>query len=172
MGLFGRKPEPVAIKRSKYFPEKFFGSRSITLDDSVEYFVRKSLIKLPTVPLFVEDIKEWNLDQDVFEEILFEDGKYKLIYDVTNDVYYFMQKEHSGYDLETAASDVVIYDGHTYNKWSGAMDIIAKNEVLSIFNREISKEADEYLMVELKSDRGTFTETWWIGVLVQPGMIK
>ena len=171
MSFFNRKPEQPAILRSQYFPEKFFESRSINLDDSVEYFVRKSIIKLPTTPLFVDGFKNWHLEQDQFEEVLFEEDKYKLVYDKTNEVFYFLQKVYTGNDANSASAEAVEYSNHQYAQWSGALDIRTENKLLAIFNREISKEADEYMFVELLHSRGTYAEVWWVGVIVQPGMI-
>jgi len=176
MSFFNRKPEPLQaapIQRSAYFPDKFYTNKTVTIDDSIEFFVRKSIIKLPKDPIFISGFKQWKLGEDWFEEIFFDEDRYKLLYDKTQDIYYLLEscykRQAQSLSEWEGDSQSVMYSGLTYNAFTGSLDIEAKNILMALFNREISHEADEYLFLEMDSK---FQERTWVGVIVQPPMIK
>ena len=170
---FSKKPVVEQIARSTYFPDKFYANKMLSLDDSVAYFARKSMIKLPYIPLFVKGFKHWKIGEDWFEEVLLDVGDYKLIYDNTNGIFYFLQKMFTQPDQQNMTVPYLSYNDRSFMAFSGALTLDGKNEMLAIFNREISHEADEYLFIELSSPQnGSFTETWFCGIIVQENLIK
>lgn len=168
--IFKKKEKKPEIEYSKYFPEKFFTGKLVKIDDSLEYFIKNSNVQFPSEPLIVVKIKQWSIEQDEFEEILFNNGHdYKLIYDNTNSVFYLMQLYSIDKNTRDMDADEIIHLKDTFEKWSGTMHITEKDELLSIFNRTISNEADEYLMLELNNK---FTQSIYYGIIVQPNMIS
>jgi hypothetical protein len=168
--LFSKKKEKkLEIEYSKYFPEKFFTGKLVKIDDSLKYFIKNSNVQFPIEPLIVAKIKQWSIEQDKFEEILFNGYDYKLIYDNTNSVFYLMELDSVDKNNRDMDADEILYEKDAFEKWSGTMHIVEKDELLSIFNRTISKEADEYLMLELNNK---FTQSIYYGIIVQPNMIS
>ena len=94
-------------------------------------------------------------------------------WDATNDIFYLLQQVSKQPDTNSITMGEIGFGKDVFSSWSGVMTIDAKNELLAIFNREISKEADEYLFIELsgKQTDEQFMETRWYGVIVQPGML-
>ena len=166
-----KKKEVSLLERSAYFPDQFYTNKVVKLDDSVEYFGRNSVLNFPTTPLFVNDFVQWQNGNDQFEDILFDNSQYKLVYDVANGVYYFLEFLQSFQESGFIQQEAIEVDGRIYNQWSGQLDIRSKNQLLNIFNREISKEADEYLFCELSNDGIDYSETLWVGIIIQPSMI-
>lgn len=167
--IFKKKEKKLEIQYSKYFPEKFYTGKMITIDDSLKYFIKNSNVQFPFEPLIVIKIKHWSIEQDQFEEILFNGYDYKLIYDNTNSIFWLMQLDSIDKNNLDIDADEILHENDSFEKWSGTMHITEKDELLSIFNRTISKEADEYLMLELNK---TFTQSIYYGIIVQPNMIS
>ena len=165
-----KKEKKTKIEYSKYFPEKFYTGKMITIDDSLKYFIKNSNVAFPFEPLIITKIKQWSIEQDEFEEILFNAYDYKLVYDNTNSIFYLLElnsiEKNNNRDME---ADEFWYEKDTFEKWSGVMEISEKNELLSIFNRQISNEADEYLFIELNKK---FTQSYYYGIIVQSNMIS
>lgn len=168
LGIFKSKNKS-SVEYSKFFPEKFYTNRLIKIDDSLEYFIKNSIIKYPTESLLVNDIDMINIDNDKFEEIAFIDSQYKLWYDVTNEIFFLLYFFGKQEDSQSIDNHEIEFNGNLYASWTGSMEIPEKELLLSIFNRQISKEADEYLFMFL--DKKMMQHNY-VAVVVQPSMIN
>lgn len=162
------KKTDLPYKTSKYLPSTTFYEKAlIEIDDGFDMFVKKSVVKVPRF-LTIKSFNDFNIDSDKFEEIYFEDNSYKLLYDSVNDVLYLLhlQSTNTGEDIKL---DTITLNGMEYVAIIDIMEINNKSELLRIFSRIISDEADEYLFVE--TDR-KMSQKLWAGVVIQPNFIK
>ena len=168
--FFNSKP---VVQRSKYFPAKFYTGRMVTIDDGIGLFIKNSVIIIPDTPLFVKNITSWSIEDDDFESIKFENVNFYLLYDRVNDVFYGMEDLNTQEDTGDIQNSVIFMNingtEYEYGNWTDIFDITENNTLLRIYNRVISKEADEYLFVTVNSN-GKQTNT--IGIVIQIDMIS
>lgn len=166
-GLFKRKKKPeVNIQRSQYFPDKLYTNKLVKVDPSVKLFLKKSNVNIST-DMFVTDINTFAIDGDVFEETHLT-GNYGLLYDVTNETFYLMQRNSKDLYGELMRNDSITIAGNEYLSITTVMET-SKRELYRIYSRMISSEADEYLFVTLDSK---MVESYWLAIILQPGLIK
>jgi hypothetical protein len=167
-----KKEDKLIIEYSKYFPNKFYTNKLVIIDDSLKLFLSKSKIKLPTDPLIVKKITQFEIGNDEFEEIEFVDSQYKLLYDRYSGYFYVLELVHIGDDIGLInETDVVTNDGIGYKSWTGVQEMTNKKDskLVAIFDRYISSEADEYFFIEVDKQ---FTERRYVGIICQHNLIN
>lgn len=168
LGIFKSK-EKSSVQYSKFFPEKFYTNRMVKLDDSLEYFIKNSSVTFPKDALLVKDINKFNIDNDGFEEVTFVDSDYKLWYDITNDIFFLLQYHGKQKDDNSIDSHEITFENKQYLSWTGSMNVFEKEMLLSIFNKRLSEESDEYLFLFLDN---YFYQHNYAAIVVQPSMIS
>jgi hypothetical protein len=155
----------LKIERSRYFPDKFFTNKLITIDKSIEYFIKKSNIKIPDA-LFVEDMNTFAINGDPFECIIFS-SKDRLLYDKINDTFYLMMYQSYDFQNMLIKQDTVKILGNDYETITDIMET-SLDELYRIYSRQISHEADEYLFITVDK---SMKETYWLSIILQPSLI-
>ena len=86
---------PNKVLKSKFFPERLYLGKAITLDPLLKMVAKKTLFKFPDGPQIIKDFAYFDVDENEFEEIRFDkigDQVYLLLYDTFEDVGYFISK--------------------------------------------------------------------------------
>lgn len=167
VNMFKKTPPKNAFSgdKSDYFPEKLYTGRNVKIDKSFGLLIRGSSVTIPDT-LVVSDIDSVNIGGDIFEEIDF-DKKYKLLYDTMNDTFYLLQFQHNEHDVSYITSDSIVLDDNTFSAITGVLETNI-NKLYRIYSRMISADADEYLLVTVDKN---MVESYWLGVIIQSGMI-
>lgn len=169
MNIFGKPKTESNIKRSKYFSDKLHSNRLITIDGAINILIRGSLIKVPSTTI-VSDIDEVLINDDRFEYVKLS-NRDRLLYDVTNDIFYYMCYHSNDSNRQNVTQDqIIISDNSSDYIFSSCTDVMESdtNELYRIYNRQIAPETDEYLFVIVDKN---MTEHYWLSVILQPSMI-
>lgn len=166
VNMFKKSPKNTfSGDKSQYFPEKLYTGKVIKIEKSFSMLIRGSSVKIPDT-LIVSDIDSVNIGGDIFEEIDFDKNN-KLLYDTINDTFYFMQLQHNEHDVSYITGDSIILDGNNFTAITGVLETNI-NKLYRIYSRIISGDVDEYLLVTVDKN---MVESYWIGVIIQVGMI-
>ena len=169
MNPFWKKSEIPPVKRSRYFPDTLYINRLVNIDKTVNLFIKQSAIRVES-NLLVHSIDLITINGDNFELIKFS-NRDRLLYDKTNDLFYYMK-----YNGNDSTEGIIQLDAVTLNSggnqysYSCCTDVMEsdRNELYRIYNRSISDDTDEYLFSILDS---TMVTSYWIAVILQPSMI-
>lgn len=162
---FTKQKNKDIIQRSKYFPDKFYTNKHVTFDGDILF--RTALLDFPSEPQFVSKITQWSVDGIEFEEIDFLGGDYKVVYDTSSKVFYFLSLQEIVKDLELSLNDYIEKDEKRYESWFGLIRI-DEERLLKIFIRNLNENYDEYIFIMTTKDK---TESIWASVILLPGQI-
>jgi hypothetical protein len=156
--------------RSKVFPDKQYVGQMSKLDPSLRVMFPNVLFGFPTDPLIVKEFKYFEVDNNKFEVIVFDNigtKHYILIHDSYENTTYFLNRlmtQATTNDYAPITQDVIVLDendtGYTYTDLSGLIEIqvysennkgerqnIQNNSLIRVYEREVTPDDNEFLFL-------------------------
>ncbi len=161
---FATTKAPEVI-RSKFFPDALYVGKTSKLDTSIKYMLTNLLFAFPVDPLIVKEFKYFKIDDNEFEEVIFDKigvKNYSLLIDHEAETIYFLNRVMStsiGYDEIVplmACQDVIeLEEGDNkfeYTDVSGLIEVqvyqdgMYNDMLIRVYEREVTEDDNEYLI--------------------------
>lgn len=164
--VFSSKANTQNVVRSKFFPDVLYVGKTSKLDPTLRVMFPNVLFGFPVDPLIVSGFRYFKVDDNPFEEVIFEklgDKNYIMLYDKHENQIYFLNRLMSQVigKNETppmASQDIISLEENAtiyyYNDFSGLIETQVEENgrlrnqyrLIRVYEREVTPDDNEYLI--------------------------
>lgn len=163
--VFNSTPSAPAIIRSEYFPDKLYVGKTLKLDSTLKLMLTNVLFGFPDSPLIVKEFKKFKIDDNTFEETVFDKigaKDYIMLHDVYEETNYFLNRVMSQtvapHQVPPMAEQDTIElteneQTYVYEDFSGLIEVkvtdekgFKNNRLIRVYSRDINEDDQEFLI--------------------------
>lgn len=152
----GKTVKAPSLIKSEFYPDQLYVGKMVKLDASLKSIFRNALFGFPTDPLIVKAFNYFSIDDNKFEEIVFDKigvKNYIMLHDSFENINYFLNRLMTQAVDETITQDAITLNEndkeYVYNDMSGLIEVNVSNHqrLIRVYSRDITADDQEFLVL-------------------------